>query len=81
LMILHFSQIGLTDDLTFTVKSSFQKKSDYNYNIALVNLQEVFSINFQALKFLYGYIYLFGISSKLTVQSVLPRALHSGSFL
>lgn len=27
LIILHFSQIGLTDDLTFTVKSSFQKSS------------------------------------------------------
>ena len=25
-MTLHFSQIGLTDDLTFTVKSSFHKK-------------------------------------------------------
>ena len=25
LMILHFSQIGLTDDLTFTVKSSFHR--------------------------------------------------------
>jgi len=24
-MILHFSQIGFTDDLTFTVKSSFHR--------------------------------------------------------
>ena len=46
LMILHFSQIGLTDDLTFTVKSSFQKKSDYNYIIAKINLQQLFSIIF-----------------------------------
>ena len=45
-MILHFSQIGLTDDLTFTVKSSFQKKSDYNYIIAKINLQQLFSIIF-----------------------------------
>ena len=39
LIILHFSQIGLTDDLTFTVKSSFQKKAEYYSNIAFVKLQ------------------------------------------
>ena len=45
-MILHFSQIGLTDDLTFTVKSSFQKKSEYYINTAYVNLQEEFTKKF-----------------------------------
>ena len=33
LIILHFSQIGFTDDLTFTVIHSFQKKSVCNYII------------------------------------------------
>ena len=41
-IILHFSQIGLTDDLTFTAKSSFQKKSDYKYIIEKSNLQANF---------------------------------------
>jgi hypothetical protein len=42
LMTLHFSQIGLTDDLTFTAKASFQTSSDDIITYSLINMQELF---------------------------------------
>ena len=69
LMILHFSQIGLTDDLTFTVKSSFQKKSEYYYIIPLVNLQADFTIFSSDL--LRSFLGWFGASAGFAVSSKL----------
>jgi len=45
LITLHFSQIGLTDDLTFTVKSSFQKKSEYKFSTFFSMMQYLFVKN------------------------------------
>ena len=42
LMILHFSQIGFTEDLTFTSFHSFRKKSVYHYNTNISILQVLF---------------------------------------
>ena len=41
-MILHFSQIGFTEDLTFTSFHSFRKKSVYHYNTDISILQALF---------------------------------------
>ena len=42
LMILHFSQIGFTEDLTFISILSFRKKSDLYYNLEKGFLQVFF---------------------------------------
>ena len=41
-MTLHFSQIGLTDDLTFTVNPPSTKKSEYDNIIDVKLLQGLF---------------------------------------
>jgi len=42
LMILHFSQIGFTDDLTFMIKISFQKVTICHYIIIYFKMQGKF---------------------------------------
>ncbi len=46
LIILHFSQIGFTDDLTFTATASLPKKSNYNYSTIFSIWQALFKNSF-----------------------------------
>ncbi len=46
LIILHFSQIGFTDDLTFTATASLPKKSNCNYSTIFSIWQALFKNSF-----------------------------------
>ena len=52
LIILHFSQIGFTDDLTFTATASLPKKSNCNYSTIFSIWQALFKNSF--IIYLYG---------------------------